>query len=359
MPDDLVNIEENELKLFVNDEVFDGWKSVSISRSLESVCGSFSITAADRWKRDQDPWQIRALDSVLVKMGKDKIITGFVDGNDVNIGPKTHNLIYNGRDKTCDLVDCSAINDGGEWNKGTTLIVFARALCKPFGIKVIDEVGDKTSNKFAIESGEKVFESLDRAARQRGLIFNSDRNGNLLITVIPRASAVGALVMGENIKEASSSTKVNDRYSLYIVKGQGGGDGKGDWGRKVKIRRQATDPQITRYRPLQIKAEDASNSTQAHTRAHWEANIRAAHATELTVSVRGWRQSIGGPLWDINLLCPVRIPELEVDETLLITGVDFEKSRDGTKTTLKLVQPDYYIPQPKVTVKKTRTGGWR
>ena len=121
------------------------------------------------------------------------------------------------------------------------------------------------------------------------------------------------------------------------------------------MRAEATDPVVTRHRPLTLLAEQALDDAEAAERAAWEADVRAARARRLTVRVRGWRErGDTGPLWAPGVLVRVTDDWLAVDTDMLVGAVLYELDDEGTRTTLSLAPPAAYSGRPEAEA----DGGW-
>lgn len=134
-----------------------------------------------------------------------------------------------------------------------------------------------------------------------------------------------------------------NRYSTYRVLGQQpGNDFLGAAG-AAHVRATATDPAVTRHRPLVVLAEQALDDAEAAERAQWEADVRAARARRVTVQVRGWRErGDTGPLWAPGRLAHVDDDWLGLDREMLISAVVYSLDSEGTRATLSLAPPAAY-----------------
>lgn len=376
----------NEVILIVNDVKFFGWEDVSIKRSLEAAAGSFSLTVTDRWADLSEPWPVFPGDECTVKIGYDTIITGYVDDVEIELSPGTHRMTINGRDRTADIVDCSAAAKPGEW-RNKTIIDIAKDLCTPLGVRVIDRVNiaaekvgsaetrtitpdekpvklnwamidhgvtstpakkpyTVTEKVFRIQPGETVFEALERAAKGRRLLMPSSPDGCLVFTRSGVDRLNFTLKEGVNIKAITASFSNKERYSKYVVEGQQSGEGQATKG----IYARAEDSTIKRYRPLVIIAEENATQAYATERAAWEAKIRAARSSVATVKVQGFRNPAGA-LWNVNTLVQVDSPSTRINAELLISDVEYKLDQsEGTTTTLTLKRKDAFSDE--VEVKK-------
>lgn len=329
-----------QVGLEVNGLSYSGWESVTVTRSLEAASGAFSLAIYDKWLATGEAWPIFEGDKVRVWIGRDLVLDGYVDSIDLSSDAQSRSLSVSGRDRTCDLIDCSAMNRPGVF-KGKKLEAIAALLARPFGVKVICDVNTGPAIKaFALQPGEKVHAAIERAARAINLMVTATESGELLITRSGSQKATDAIVEGKNFLSGNSKASCADRFSVYVVEGQGSGQGK----EKHSHRGEYRDPSVGRYRPLIIKAEAKADGTYVKGRAEWEARARAAKGRSAAVTVQGWRQS-SGKLWQINRLVTAQVPSINLDGEMLISEVTFSVSDQGTVTTLNLIRPDAYLSE--------------
>lgn len=332
-----------DIQLFVNGRIYGGWKEATITRSLDAVAGKFDLVSMDKWDATAQRWTIFPGDACQVKIDGQALITGYVDKAGPSYDADSHGIKILGRDKTGDLVDCSAIVKGSEL-RGLALDGIVAALVKPFGIGVVAQVDSgQAFQSFAIQPGETVWEAIERAARQRFMVVTTDGEGNAVIADIGATRAADALVEGDNIKAASAEYDYSQRFSEYVVKGQAAAQNDG-WEPAVSaVESRATDPNVKRYRPKIINAETQASDGSAGNRAQLEAASRAGKSTKITVTVQGWTMS-NGDLWPLNAMVRIRSPLLSIDEDVVITEVKFIVSdTNGITTEMQLTRPDAYL----------------
>jgi prophage tail gpP-like protein len=330
------------VQLKIGSLVFGGWKALDAEVGIEQCSGAFKLSVTDRWPRQNMPWQIRAGDACELLLAEQTVIKGFVDVPKSSFSAQQHGISVQGRDATMDLIDCSAIYKSGQW-KNVKLDRIARDICTPFGIEVVVE-GDigAAFDSFNIEMCEKAFETIDRAARMRGVLVTTDGTGRLLLTRASTVKSGASLVEGENVLYGEFETSWKERYSEIIVKGQGKGN-ETEYGAKVAHgKAKITDPGVTRYRPLIVIAEQHGKGPSFAQRAEWERNVRRGRGTRATIKVQGWTRE-DQLLWRPNTLVPVKCPTLGIDEELLIAKCAYSKDdKSGTTTTLQLVHPSAF-----------------
>lgn len=337
---------------------YGGWKSVRVTRSIESIAGSFALTVSDRWGQGE-PWAIAEEDPCRVKINGITVIDGYVDRRDIAATDKERSLTYVGRDRAGALVDCSAVLK--KWTYTNVNIAdFARTLAAPFGVPVSVQPGLTLPKvaKVVVSPGDTVFEAIMRAVSDQSVLLVSDGAGGIVIT---RAGATRAasLVEGENIKTAQVSYDGSERFRRYVIATSTSGTDESS-GNATRIQAEAIDEGVRRPdRVLLIRPDKGHSLKDARARGDWEARIRAAKAETVTVVVLGWKQP-NGALWPVNALTRVRAPNLiGVDGDLLISQVEHSIGDDGQITQLRLVRPDAFTPEPVVAKVKSSGGTWK
>jgi prophage tail gpP-like protein len=339
VPFDYGTLQKDAVTFYVNNKVFEGFKNVKIARNLTSLTGTFSITVTDKWKVDQDDFEIKPGDRIHCHLGKTALFEGYVDKLSLSLSSSSRNITIDGRDRTQDLVDCSIIN-ASEFND-LDFTGIANVLCKPFGLKVLPQVdvGAKFK-KFSVRQGETVFEALERAAKERQLLLMSSPHGNLVVDKRGNKRATSELIEGINVLSAGVSFDNTQRFSEYIIKGQSTGL-VGNPKDATKNKGSAKDNGITRNRPTIIIAENAVDNDGAQKRAEWESTFRAAKASQVSVTVVGWKQE-DGSIWAANQLVQIDIRSIGIKSQMLIQRVKFDQSSNGRRTELELVRKDAF-----------------
>jgi prophage tail gpP-like protein len=325
------------------------WKSAEITRRMDAIAGDFSLTLADRWTDGAQALPIAAGMRCEILIGADPVIAGYVDKVGPSFSARDHGVTVSGRDRSADLVDCSAVHRPGQWRNQTALQL-AAILAAPFGVPVTAE-GDVGAPIAAVklEQGETAFEALDRILKQRELLACPDGRGGLVLLRAGARTHAAALRQGENVLSASARFDMADRYSEYLVQGQQPGTDDAFGEAACAVHAASRDPAVTRYRPLIVRAEGNVDSAEAARRAAWERTVRAARAAAVTVAVQGFRQGgdAAAPLWQINAMTEVHIPFLRMSQRLVTGAVTFRRDASGSTTVLELKDPAAFRPEPK------------
>lgn len=347
-----------EISVILAGTSYTGWEALRIERTLDSLCGSFYFSLYDF--PYEDTLQIQPGTSAVIKSGTQELITGYIDSVRRSKNGMQTRLEFTGRDKTSDLVDCSAIYKSNRWKK-STLFAIAADLCAPFGINVVlAGVSDPKIDEFAIQTGESPFEAIERLCRAEGILPSTNTSGELLLTSVGTDTADTSLIVGDNILDITYELDTSGRYSEYLFKGQSRGAGSGWLTDKINLRGTSEDSEIDRYRPLLVVVERKTSSAAIAKRAAWEAQVRAGRGERTQVVLRGWEQTQsiipgGSRLWTINELVSLKDQTWRIDAQLLITAVTFELSESsGRLTTLDLRPPEIYKADPAEKIQLSR-----
>ena len=59
VPFDYGTLREDAVTFYVNNKAFEGFKNIKIARNLTSLTGTFTITITDKWRVDQEDFEIK------------------------------------------------------------------------------------------------------------------------------------------------------------------------------------------------------------------------------------------------------------------------------------------------------------
>ena len=353
--------------LTVEGRDYEGWKAGSVTRSIETIAGQFSVVVSEREPGETAARPIIPGAAISLALEDTPVIRGWVDAVEPTYDADTHEIRVTGRDRTGDLVDCSVASEPGEW-KNERLENIVRQIIQPYGITLSTNVPTgEPFTRFRIEEGESVWEVIDRACRFRRVLPFSDGAGGLVIGRPGRERATVSLVQGQNILAGRDYLDLSRRYSRYTVKAQqSGGDGLGDLFSPTDMAHiiaTAYDRGVLRFRPLTIVAERDATQAEAQERADWEAAVRAGRSRSATITVQGWREQPGGPLWQPGRLVYVQDPWLGLRRDMLITSVQQTLGSEGTLTRIVVFPESAFLPEPMARervdqVAKTESADW-
>jgi prophage tail gpP-like protein len=345
-------LENHELSLIVGGQKFGGWLDVRVSRGIERGAGDFQIAATQRWPGLDRRFEIPEGAACEIWIGRDKVLTGYVDLVRQRRNGTTAAVAFNGRSKTCDLIDCSPDFDTAEL-AGLDLAAVARKVCAPFGIEVDARVSGPTFAVAAAHHGETCWKLIERLARQRQILVTDDPDGRLVLTQLASERATDELVHpSDGLLEIETVRDSSKRFSVYKVKAQAGSrwaDAGSDEGSLpsalAHVEGEFRDNGVKRYRPKTILNEGAAKKAGALARAEYEARRNIGKALRFTATRVGWRQR-DGALWRPNMLVPCRVPSMNLGAELAIAEVHYKKGASGTTCDLELAPPEAFSPEP-------------
>lgn len=342
-----MNDADNECALIIDGMAYGGWTRLEVQRGIEQIAGGFVLQLTSRYPGVDMPMQLREGLACEVWLGADKVIAGYIDDYETDDTDTSSSVRVAGRDKTGDLVDCSAIYKTGQW-RGVKLQQIVADIARPFGITVAVSPGTDTGDvfkRFALEEGEKAFDAIDRACRLRAVLVTSTPDGNLLITTASTVSSGVHLVEGLNMKKFNSKHSWKERHSEIILKGQVPGDDHEYGAAAAHLKASSKDAEIARYRPLVVIAEHGTSTKSLTDRAAWEIKVRMGRGKRGGCTVVGWRTGKDGqegPLWQPNTLVQVTSERMNLDMELLIVGCSYQLTEQGKVTDLTFARPEAF-----------------
>lgn len=329
-----------------------GWESVSVGLSLSTLCNGFSLSQFVA--NDFDSPILFPGDAVRIESDGELLLDGFVDEMSSSISSGSHKINVSGREKTCDLVDCSLKDFGRSW-KNRTVAQIVGDVCSSFDVLFdVNGIGNDKIVKFCPDPGCSGADVISDVCRQKNIVCSSDGIGTVKFVNDKKfEQAEDFIRQGVNVISADVSFNNAERYSDYIVLCSSDP--------KTKRRGESKDGEINRTRCLVLVDEGYGNVDTAEQRASFEALSRSAKSTTLNVTLAGWKRN-NGKLWKPGFLVDCLVPAFfgNATQTLLINSVELSYSSSGTFTHLELVRQDYYTQPPlkKGKAKKSKADPW-
>jgi len=362
---------------------YQSYKKISITKSMDALCGAFSFTAVDPTGftfpfKVGDPCTV-AIDGVLV-------ITGFIDKIQGSYDHNSHELTVSGRDKTSDIVD-STVGGNISFKPPISLesvIQNTLSLLKITGINVVNTVQGlapfQEGDLVAPKVGDTVFKFIEGYARKRQVLLTTDASGTLILTRSSGKNVNQSVInesnnSGNNVLGASFTYDNSKRFNSYTFWSQlnptalglqfdadkansvdqQGLQASARGGRRSKkivtAQNNAIDASVRTSRVCNRVAERSMPPEDLLSRAKWEANYMRAKAITYSPRMQGVRFNANSPLWEVNTIVIVRDTFANLESEMLINSVTFElDDQSGTTTTLGLVEKDTY--QIKIEIDK-------
>ncbi len=327
--------------LKANGKIYSGWLKAEITRSLKAVAGHFEISFYDKWKDQKISWALATGDECSLELEGAQLIKGMIDTFDGVISSETLSLSVSGRDLTGNLVDSGSIINQKSF-KGQSLKEMAEALAAPFGIEVSSQstAANTPIQAFTFQYNETIWEIINRLAHYQGVLAYPDSNGGITFSDVA-TTAVDRL---EERKAISVNVKsdFSQKFQQYIVVSHSGTPDH-----KVTTQKAvAIDNSVKFPRSKIIILSKKTDTAGAQARANWEMAMQIAKSFQVTVILKGWKNSSEN-IWQINTLVNLKSPRFNINGNFLIEETKFILSPEvGMITILTLVLPDAYKPQP-------------
>jgi len=340
--------ERNILTLITGGYEHRGMAAGRVDIDLESAYRSFSFDLTPSWPGESNPVRVYPGDSCDLLIGDDAVLRGWVDSVSVNAGGGP--LTITGRSRTSDLADCSCIPADGRnslsW-KSQTVGEIATDLASPYGIDVIDKVGDTERIDFRAKVDETAYSAIERLARESQALVTDDAAGRLVL-MRPGTTRGPAFILPGNIQSGATATHdASKRFTEYVVRGQTKGTDANYYTAQAS-RVVAFDDWSARKRVHTIVAERKMGYDQCNKRAIWEAVTRAGRAITCSLPVSSWRDE-SGALYAVGTLCYVEAVPLGIKGDMVLSSIGFAIDRQTMTATLGMTLPGMYAPEAERT----------
>jgi prophage tail gpP-like protein len=323
------------------------WKHIFIRKSLDSICHTLDMEIPPTERtgvHKHDMLEIRVPNPVMKdseEAGGRRVSTVLVDEITAYTDGATHSIRVLGRSPARDIIDST-------WTgpyKEMKLKELTNTIGKKFGISAETfptYAPDPTQPVPAFRlGGESPWIKLVNEANNQGFLFTANEAGNLYIWKAGRGNPEHFhLTEGVNIKTIRWTDNGSEQFHEYIVTGGGN-----------TVRR--VDSTCKNNRVLTIDMTD-SDITLSKLTCRAQTELRRRRATRTTVTVSGWGLTDEqitrlGPtegkevFWVPNILIPVTVPSLGLNDTLLISEVEYEASPDTLGCTITVVNKETYL----------------
>jgi len=328
----MLSLKNFVLAVQIDGKKYSGWQDFSIDTSMENLCGTFSFKATNV---DIDPNTIYAGAKVEVFVDDYLMLTGYIFKRSRGCTESSNDFTFSGREATADLVDCSATP---KTYNNIGLLELCKKLCESFSIQIEAKTDmGKPFKKFVVESGETVFDAIEKACKAKGVLPLTNTRG--FLELVSAGTENLSLVLDEKIiKSISEEQDFSDRFSNYTIKAQGGESGN-TWTKAntTQLKAIATDSLVSRFRQLILTADQKQTAKMLEKNIAWEAQLRKGRSTSYSVQVFGFGKE--DELLKKNKVIRLKYPKLGIDSPFLITSVKYSKS-ESTGTVCDLVLND-------------------
>ena len=332
------------------------FKSFTVSRSVDDVCGSFNIEIS---RPVDNPFKTGVTIDIVIDDNR------LMRGKIYNVKPrgdaKTDNIIISGRDITGDIIDSTVPDEAKVFTGSLTIQDIAHRIMVSLGLPILtvnatgSPIEPFTEDEIiSCETGSTVDEFLQDYCRKRQLFINTDSEGRLVFfkgTGVNEGNKIVNLEKDDNnnAKSWDVDYNISERFHKYICKVQD----EEDYQESVDISGQAIDTEIEEGRELEFILEEAGTQQECTNRAIEESNIRRARAFEATYVVQGFEDKT---LWAVNQLVDINDFFGDVKGIFFLKAVEYKLDIDTGRTTkLVFTNRDAYTLQAAIGAREVKT----
>jgi prophage tail gpP-like protein len=359
----------------INGVKFEGFEQISVSKSVETISGSFTFSATSN---NVTTFPIKRSDACKVFINNEAVINGYVDIVDVAYDATSHSISVQGRDRTEDIIDSTLIGKK-EFVAPIALTDIIRTTLDSNGLSAINIVNNAGTiaifpegTQFSSETGNTIFEFIEKYAQKRQVLLTTNGNGDLVLARSGTRQAITSLqnLQGgqtNNILSGSISYTSEGLYNKYVMRSQdnigaGAFGGSVEPANAVNRKGEAEDESIRESRQLEIPSKSSDDSGDLGKLAIWHMNLRRARATTYSVNVQGFYQDEAQTrLWKPNELVKVDDDFSDIHSTLLVKSVGYSQSlTSGSTTAIELVSKNSYTLEAQINAadaKANEAGG--
>lgn len=339
------------LTIRINGLTYKNFISARVINDISTIAGAFSFEATT----GKSVFPIRLGDSIEILADDIIVLNGFVEELNLSYDFESHNVVFSGRTKLCDLID-STVPYGREFNGGVSLVTIAELLLSDIGytdVEVINNVSDlqifKEEEIISAEQDQTCADFLLSFARKRQVYINSDVNGNLVITRGSTGTAPTSLQNiiesnSNNIKRSNYTINTYNRFNEYRCISNLNPSSLLSIVTPQEVSNQeytVNDTEMRSTRRMTFIAEESSDISTCKERATWESNIRRANSLTYNVVVQG--HTFNNQIWEMGKEVQVNDDFAGINANMLIKSVEMNYSvESGSETLISCTNLDAY-----------------
>lgn len=315
---------------------WDDWTSVKVEHRYSEAYPLFTFSNVER----PVAIQFKPGNNCAIYLAGLLAITGVITVRQVAYDANNHGVQLMGKGVTFYAARSSVIDETGDLD-GQTFEQVAKKLIAPtgVGVQVVGKLNDTPFQRLQIEPGEKVWDTLERLARPRGIVMGSDPYGNFLLIGDHDTQIDDTLIEGVNVKGMKFIVSVENAHSDYLVRGQTAASDD-NAGAAASQQEGKVSGSAHRYSPLLTPAEQPVwSQEEIQDRARNEAVWHEGDTVQAVVTVQGWKRPSGG-LWRAGNNVQIQSPMCPLNQEMTIQSAIFSQDGEsGTLTTLECVPP--------------------
>lgn len=330
----------NIISITVNGYSYSGFKNVSINKNIAEFAHSFSISFI---QNDEYEKPILLQDLIEIFIDDNLVLTGIVEELQNTADSSGSTWTANGRSKTADLIDSTAIRK--TYKQKNFYLLFKNILkdngFSSFLVSLADKktLLKKLDTDTIIDNMEtKVYDVLDNITKKAQLLITTNTSGNIYLTKEGDIRLNAGLYFEKksdrnNILSKQLSLETTERYnSIKIVS-----TFEDDDDNAITQIGTAIDKEIRSTRKLVINEKQNNKASNLTKIANWYLNVKKAKGSQYTCKVAGFYNQVG-ELYKENTRIELVDDYLSINGTFLIQAVNYNVNDNSCYTELTLVE---------------------
>lgn len=313
------------------------FEQISVKAAFNEAARTCRIELACELGPSQTNRLFKVGTEIEIHANSDLLMRGYVDSKRPQIAATQALITVNGRSKSADLIDSSAVHKTGRFKNKTPLQI-GNEVSEGISARYTTDQELEVVDQYQVTPGETTFRAVEKLARKQGMTVTGDADGNARITKASKQRHAGGLVEGVNLLTGTADHNGSNRFSKYTVHGQRPfGHGIDN----LEIEAVIRDQGVERHRPVVIVQDDDTTKETAKKRAKNRRDRSAGHALKATISTQGFRDE-GGKIWTPGWLVWTESATLDIAQDMLIESVSYQQSEQGSIAELSLTDPRSY-----------------
>jgi|GEM_PF-2288191 len=277
--------------------------------------------------------------------------------------PKTYELTLHFRGQMSEHVDSSPRHETGQENRKSAVEIMKKLMEGGKGQLIDKTTGTpKQMERFIIAEGESIERACRRVAREFGMNFFENPEGNWVLTDMQTQSgaAQADLRLGRQFTNWTTKRDIGPRFKTCGVAASGIPTDK-NYGKVCEGLFAQDFRQIPGAKELRGLVDGDHTKDSLGIRAALEGVRRSSQGLNVTLTMSTWSDD-GNNLWAVDNTYHVVIPVDQIDEDMKLSEVEFELTADSRTASLTLIskgdpsggdvmfdkqdQPAYWPPTP-------------
>lgn len=324
--------------------IYRDWIGVLVRWGIEEqVVASFSLQCTEP---DPKALKLAPGDRVdIILGGKEVIKDGYIKARQASYDANRHAIRIDGLARAGPMLEVSVDRKDVQF-QDYTFEAIANRLLKPVGVKFKfakkPKGADEKFPNVIIHQGERIYEALERLARQRAIWLSTDGDGTVIGGNAEGGGGGVQLEEGVNILSASSYIEFPG-VEKYITSGQGKGSDELFGRRAAAVSAVSTIENGDKGKTIVEPIELPTTQKEAQSRADMGAMALNSHTLRVAVTHQGWFKPGTQDLWKlrdpVSIKSPMLFPSGKEQMSLFVWSVTWRQDAGGTLTTVELVNP--------------------